>query len=237
MRLVTNLEITNRNVEFFRTRRAAHALEKAMTQFYLQDSRPQAYVGDGLSFWGFGGSGYVTDLDKSELFTRDGALDHRDSDIPWPEDYIDAQVRIGVDCQYVEISEALNQHPDAVEFYLQKPKAWNGNNLIWMTADSGYTSDVSKAARIPRAGIISTIGRARSGAILWPCAYIDAHSRRMVERDDVDLKEALRGTGIKPPKPHKTRMMMFNCAGCGRFISDRQRFERNCNNCGQDNRP
>ncbi len=32
-------------------------------------------------------------------------------------------------------------------------------------------------------------------------------------------------------------MMMFNCHGCGRFISDRQRFENNCRNCGADNRP
>lgn len=27
-------------------------------QLYLQDSRSHAYVGDGLSFWGFGESGY-----------------------------------------------------------------------------------------------------------------------------------------------------------------------------------
>ncbi|MCY1180000.1 hypothetical protein D9M73_204270 [compost metagenome] len=71
----------------------------------------------------------------------------------------------------------------------------------------------------------------------WPCAYIDAHSRRLVERDDVDIKEALKGTGIVLPKPWKPRMMMFNCGGCGRFVSDRQRFEHNCRHCGQDNRP
>lgn len=51
-------------------------------QFYLQESRNHAYVGDGLSFWGFGGSGYVTDLAKAQVFTRDGACDHRDTDIP-----------------------------------------------------------------------------------------------------------------------------------------------------------
>ncbi|AVE04364.1 hypothetical protein CYL20_07340 [Pseudomonas palleroniana] len=53
-------------------------------QFYLQDSRNHAYVGDGLSFWGFGGSGYVTDLAKAQVFTWGGARDHRDTDIPWP---------------------------------------------------------------------------------------------------------------------------------------------------------
>ena len=40
-------------------------------QFYLQDSRNHAYVGDGLSFWGFGGSGYVTDLAKAQVFSRE----------------------------------------------------------------------------------------------------------------------------------------------------------------------
>lgn len=59
-------------------------------QFYLQDSRSHAYVGDGLSFWGLGGSGYVTDLAMAQVFTRDGACDHRDTDIPWPKAYVDA---------------------------------------------------------------------------------------------------------------------------------------------------
>ncbi|WP_339436383.1 MULTISPECIES: hypothetical protein [unclassified Pseudomonas] len=47
----------------------------------------------GVSFWGFGGSGYVTDLTKAQVVTKDGACDHRDTDIPWPKAYIDAQAR------------------------------------------------------------------------------------------------------------------------------------------------
>lgn len=207
-------------------------------QFYLQDSRPHAYVGDGLSFWGFGGSGYVTDLDKAQLFTKECACDHRDTDIPWPKAYIDARTRIGVDCQYVTLSEAFDQYPDSTDFYIQKPQCWNGNNLIWLCEDGTTSSNLSKAARVPRAETVSWIGRlGSSGALVWPCAYIDRHSRRLVERDDVSIKEALRGTGIKLPKELKPREMMFNCHGCGRFISDRQRFQHDCLNCGADNRP
>ncbi|MET3051894.1 hypothetical protein ABXV19_08715 [Pseudomonas alkylphenolica] len=209
-----------------------------MSLFYLQDSRPHAYVGDGLSFWGIGGSGYVTDLDKAQLFAQDGALDHRDTDIPWPKDYIDARIRIGVDHQYICLTEAFEQHPDSPDFYLQKPKDWNGNNLIWLDATGQTTSNLRVAMKVPAALVACTSARLRySGAVAWPCAYIDAHSRRLVERDDVNLKEALRGTGINLPKPRKVPMMMFNCAGCGRFVSDRQRFEHNCSNCGQDNKP
>ena len=91
---------------------------------------------------------------------------------------------------------------------------------------------------VPRAHTVTWIGKlGQSGAVVWPKPYIDAHSRRLVERDDVSIKEALRGTGIKLPKPKKSRPMMFNCDGCGRFISDAQRFEHNCLNCGADNRP
>lgn len=207
-------------------------------EFYLQDSRDHAYVGDGLSFWGFKGSGYVTDLDKAQLFTKDGACDHRDTDIPWPKDYIDARTRLGVDHQYVDLAEAIELHPDATEFYLQKPKTWNGNNLIWLGNLVNFSSDLKLAIKVPAADVAKVSARlGHHGAVAWPCAYIDAHSRRLVERDDVDIKEALRGTGIKLIKPKPPRMMMFNCHGCGRFISDRQRYQSDCKNCGANNCP
>lgn len=207
-------------------------------QFYLQDSRDHAYVGDGLSFWAKDGKGYVTDLSKAQLYTLEQAQGHRDTDIPWPKEYIDARARVGVDCQYVTLSEALDQHPGAAEFYIQKPQCWNGNNLIWMTPDGSFSSDLLNAAVVRDTETIQMIGKlGNSGAVVWDKAYIDAHSRRLVERDDVNIKEALRGTGIKLIKPKKPRMMMFNCEGCGRFISDLQRYQNDCRNCGQDNRP
>lgn len=213
-----------------------------MDLFYLQDSRNHAYVGDGLSFWAKDGKGYVTDLAKAELFTLDQATGYRDTDIPWPKDYIDARTRLGVDCQVVEINEAFASiaevAPSKVEFYLQKPKAWNGNNLIWLCEGGVFTSDLSRAVRVPAAHVPEWTRKfGQSGAVAWPYTYIDAHSRRLVERDDVSIKEALHGTGIELPKPERPRMMMFNCSGCGRFVSDAQRFQHNCLNCGADNRP
>lgn len=116
----------------------------------------------------------VTDLDRAQQFTRDGALDHRDTDTPWPKDYIDARTRIGGDCKYVEIREALDQHPDFAEFYMQKPKAWNGNNLIGLKANGGCTSNLSKAVRVARADT-NMMGRCgQTCGIAWPCASIDA---------------------------------------------------------------
>src|SRR3546814_3013450 len=68
------------------------------------------------------------------------------TDIPWPKAYVDARARVGVDCQYVTLSEALDQFPGAPELYIQKPQCWNGNNLIWLKPDGQFSSDLRKAA-------------------------------------------------------------------------------------------
>lgn len=149
-----------------------------------------------------------------------------------------ARARVGVDCQNATLIEALDQYPDAADFYIQKPQCWNGNNLIWLCEDGVFTSDLSKAVVVPRAHTVIRIGKlGQSGAVVWPKPYIDAHSRRLVERDDVNIKDALRGTGIKLAKPKKPKMMMFNCDGCGRFISDAQRYREDRRNCGTSNMP
>lgn len=209
-----------------------------MSEFYLQDSRDHAYVGDGLSFWAKDGKGYVTDLAKAEVYTLAQATGHRDTDIPWPKAYVDARARAGVDCQYVTLSEALDQHPGAAEFYIQKPQCWNGNNLIWLCEDGVFTSDLLKAVVVPRAQTVTWIGKlGQTGAVVWPKPYIDGLARRLVERDDVCIKEALRGSGIKLVKPQKPRgPRPFNCSGCGRFRPERDCY-LDCPHCEGNDRP
>lgn len=75
--------------------------------FLLQDSR--SYVGNDMLFWMEGG-GYTTDVSKAERFTQEKAVDQnqcRETDIPWPVEYIEAKTRPAVDFQYVKIAEAL----------------------------------------------------------------------------------------------------------------------------------
>ncbi|MCE6982186.1 hypothetical protein EI534_33535, partial [Pseudomonas frederiksbergensis] len=54
----------------------------------------------------------------------------------------------------------------------------------------------------------------------WSADCIETIRRRLVHRHDVDLKQALRGTGIKLAKPKRSRMRtsIQNCGGCGRFV-------------------
>ena len=71
-----------------------------MEQFYLQDKRQ--YVGNDLLFWAKDGKGYTTDLRKAHVYTKEEAFKQnrmRDTDIPWPKEYIDSKVRPAVDHQ------------------------------------------------------------------------------------------------------------------------------------------
>jgi len=77
-------------------------------EFYLQDSR--SYVGNDMLFWAKDGKGYVTDISKAEVYTKEQAVaqhQSRETDIPWPKDYIDAKTRPAVDMQHVKRDEAL----------------------------------------------------------------------------------------------------------------------------------
>jgi hypothetical protein len=77
--------------------------------FYLQDSR--SYVGNDVLWWAnLGEGGYTTDLRKARTFTKEDAQAHHDSretDIPWPKEYIDAKTRPAVDMQYIKRCDAL----------------------------------------------------------------------------------------------------------------------------------
>ncbi len=76
--------------------------------YYLQDSRN--YVGNDMLFHAIDGKGYVTDMRKAHVFSKDEAAWHhamRSTDIPWPKEYIDARTRPAVDMQHVKRDEAL----------------------------------------------------------------------------------------------------------------------------------
>ncbi len=76
--------------------------------YYLQDKR--SYVGNDILWWAKDGKGYTTDLSQAEVYTKEEALrqhQSRESDVPWPKNYIDQHTRPAVDMQYVDISVAL----------------------------------------------------------------------------------------------------------------------------------
>jgi len=88
-----------------------------MTKYYLQDTR--SYVGNDLLFWRLGG-GYTTDVSLAEVFDEDKAFRQnkcRDTDRPWPIEYIDSHTRPAVDHQYINYDEAIQNTVVEMETY------------------------------------------------------------------------------------------------------------------------
>ncbi len=86
--------------------------------FYLQDRR--GFVGNDILWWAKDGKGYTTDINKAHIYTKDKAVRQhrcRETDIPWPKEYIDTKTRPAVDMQYVDINKALK----GTGIKLQKP--------------------------------------------------------------------------------------------------------------------
>lgn len=100
-------------------------------KFYLQDSR--RYVGNDVLWWAIGGNGYTSDLRQAEVYTREEALSHhqaRETDIPWPCDYIQGKTRPAVDMQYINRAEALA----GTGIVLLKPKAQKASQFRFRCA-------------------------------------------------------------------------------------------------------
>lgn len=202
--------------------------------FYLQDSRSN--TGSRAMFWRENG-GYTSNLDEAEQFTREAAVkqyENRDSDLPWPVDYVRERSEVGVDCQYLTRSAAEAYRSEDDRVYVAYAREWDGNDLVWR-GGSRPTSNLKDAIH-PHAD--DAAGFLAQGFELWPCGYIAERSRPVVRAFLLDHKQALRSVRLKLPKIKRQRIRRCttNCHGCGRFLSERQVYS-DCQNCGASNAP
>lgn len=207
--------------------------------FYLQDSRSN--VGSRAMFWRNGG-GYTSNLSEAEQFTRENAVSQyecRETDIPWPVVYVQGLAQVGVDHQDLDLPnvQALDAAPADDHVYVAYSRDWDGNCLIWRSLSVGSTSNLADASTWSKGHAQGWISR---GYVPWPKAYIDQHSRPVVKACMLDHKKALRSVGLKLPKikPQRRRRYydLTNCQGCGRFLTEAQRYGY-CPNCGGSNAP
>lgn len=125
----------------------------------------------------------------------------------------------------------------STQFYLQDSRGFVGNDvLFWAKDGKGYTTDVSKAQVYSKEDAIKQ-HNSRHSDIPWPKEYIDAKTRPAVDMQYIKREEALAGTGIEIMKDKPLKKDVFNCLGCGRFLSESQRWSYNCPHCDADNRP
>lgn len=204
--------------------------------FYLQDSRTN--VGSRAMFWCNGG-GYTSNLDEAEQFTQERALKlyaSRQTDLPVPVTYTRALSETGVDCQYLSRSEADAYRNTDGRFYVAYARDWDGNDLVWL-GGSGPTADLEHAIH---PGGQDALSYQSLGFELWPCGYIAVRARPVVRASLLDHKQAHRAVGLRLPRIKVERLRTYsnltNCEGCGRFLSERQRFD-DCPNCGARNAP
>jgi rubrerythrin len=121
-------------------------------------------------------------------------------------------------------------------FYLQDSRSYVGNDILWWAKKGmGYTTDLTKAEVYTKEQAVRQ-HQCRETDRPWPKSYIDQHTRPAVDMQYVEINKALKGTGIKLIKPRKLKKDVFNCHGCGRFLSERDIYS-DCPNCGADNRP
>jgi hypothetical protein len=204
--------------------------------FYLQDSRSN--VGSRATFWRIGG-GYTSNLNEAEQFSRGCAVkkyESRETDLPWPVEYVRTRAEIGVDCQNLNRSEAEAYRNEDGRVYVAYARAWDGNDLVWL-GGKGPTANLEEAIH---PGASDAASYPSNGFELWPCGYIVDRSRPIVQASLLNHRQALRGVSLKLPSVKRQRtksyFTLINCGGCGRFLSDRQRFT-DCPNCGESNAP
>lgn len=207
--------------------------------FLLQDSRSN--VGSRAMFWRLGG-GYTSNLDEAEQFTRDAAVKQyecRETDLPWPVAYVRANAQVGVDFQYLDLTneQALEAAPEGDRIYVAYKRDWDGNCLVWRRAwtPGCGTSNLADATTWSFTHVSEAVAQ---GYVPWPKAYIDQHSRTVVVAALLNHKQALREVGLKLPKIKRQRIRRYvtHCHGCGRFLSERQVYG-DCPNCGVSNAP
>lgn len=200
-------------------------------EFYLQS--PHGNTGDGLMFWALTG-GYCTDLAKAEVFTRERAQQLHDSrggeDRPWLKAYIDERSHLGVDHQYVRQDEAAPLLVEGCVCVIQIRGEWNGNDMVWARWPIGGSPKFEQAHRMDYADAM----RLSENEIVWPLAYIEGKTRRLVHHHKLSHKEAMGRSGIKLYKPKVIRNRYRCDVGCGQFLKERD-FYGTCPGCGANN--
>lgn len=205
-----------------------------MSGFYLQNT--EAKLGTRITWWGE--SGYTSNLDLARVFTKDEVIaqhQERESQVPWPVEFVLPKAHTAVDCQYVS-EQNTAALPANTPCYVQLSQAWDGNDLYWASSDGGFDANLDLAQIMPLDVALSRYGAdAGNSRIIWPKSYIDSKTRRIANHHAMNVTDALAGTGISLIK-RAVKKQKLTCFGCRRFLSEIQ-FWHTCPNCGVSNRP
>ena len=104
------------------------------------------------------------------------------------------------------------------EFYIQNNTKYLGNAPLWWRPNGkGYTFKIEEAGLYDKSDAVSQ-NKCRAEDIPWPKGYMDNVS----VKNDVqymNIKKALKGTGIKLHREKPIPRDKYKCESCGRFCS------------------
>ncbi|MBL4940949.1 MAG: hypothetical protein JKY81_04725 [Colwellia sp.] len=113
-------------------------------------------------------------------------------------------------------------------YYVQDSRSYLGNDILWWADKGGYTTNLSKAEVFTKERAVH-LNQNRITDIPWPKEYIDERTRPAVDVQYTNIKEALKGKGIRLKKKKWKRPTMGktrgNCPECGKITWDYNPYE------------
>ena len=184
-------------------------------EFYLRDTRSN--VVSTCIFWAKDGCGYVSDVDKAEVFNFDEAQRYADEKhhfIPLSKMVVDSLATIRVDMQYLtlntDFSKGIIIHRCVGNY--------DGNDIFFDNGYGGFTANYNEAKVY---GINGSLDLANKSGVALSEAFLDTICRRTLQATNVNHRKMITNAGIKyraPRTPRKTTgKTRGNCPECGKI--------------------
>lgn len=190
---------------------------------------PHGGVGDNVCFHAINGRGYVTNIDKAEVYTLEQAQKDVDNDhmredpeqeLFLSSDHVDQLSEWRVDCQYISKKYPDHQDPNN-EYVAYKKGSWNGNDLGFHTG-FGFSYDYERAVIYPSEKIPMECIEEHFDYVFVPKFHTDEVARRTFQRSKINRRKMITCAGIVGLRKKRVRQSSgktrFNCIVCGKIV-------------------
>jgi hypothetical protein len=206
-------------------------------RFYLSCLRDN--VGGNVAWHSCNGAGYVTDIAKAQVYSREEAQaawnSLRSFDVPISAEHVERLLVAKVDCQHIPSTTELN--PDIDTWVAYKRGSWSGNDVYWVT-ESGISVEFSNPKLFGFDQVKEFDG---DDLIFIPFDVANKAKRSTFAYRHFKRRTMVQGAGIKQPehvrRERRTRRttgkVKMNCPDCGKI--NWQFNPHDFNGCSSDN--
>jgi hypothetical protein len=193
-------------------------------RFYLACFRDN--VGGNVAFHAKDGAGYVTDISKAEIYSREAAQARwnslREFDQPISADHVDAATIDKVDCQHIpHVSKVDDPKARYVAYYRDR---WDGNDVYWLSRHDTAALSFKQAREFNHADAV--IMATNDALCVLPLKLVLTVVRKTFPMVRFNARIMTQGAGIRLPehvkrarraKRRTSSKTRFNCPGCGKL--------------------